>query len=118
MSTLTDKLSTLWKGPGWQPGLPRLGSNKFPRVRLPITVYNPTISTALSIYAFAHFLYTVAQYSAVLRESKVTIERASIILKTNVKSIFKICSELFNNGSFVLHYNFTIHFNNIRSNFR
>ncbi len=32
MKTWQDKLSALFKGPGWMPGLPRLGDDKFPEV--------------------------------------------------------------------------------------
>lgn len=66
-----NKLALLWKGPGWQPGLPRLGSDEFPAISYPIKVYHPNISTKLSIYTFAHFAYVLIQYSAVLRDSKV-----------------------------------------------
>lgn len=71
MNGLNNKLSVIWKGPGWQPGLPRLGSDKFPKVKYPVRVYDPNISKALSIYTFVHFLYVVIQYSEVLRSSKV-----------------------------------------------
>ena len=30
--TLSNKLSVLFKGPGWRPGLPRLGDDNFPAV--------------------------------------------------------------------------------------
>jgi hypothetical protein len=32
MQTWQDKLSALFKGPGWRPGLPRLGDDNFPEV--------------------------------------------------------------------------------------
>ena len=32
MNSWSDKLSVLFKGPGWRPGLPRLGDNSFPAV--------------------------------------------------------------------------------------
>ncbi|CAF0733519.1 unnamed protein product [Rotaria sordida] len=66
----SNKLSVIWKGPGWQPGLPRLGSDKFPKVKYPIRVYHPNISTELSVYTFVHFMYVIIQYSAVLKYSK------------------------------------------------
>ncbi|CAF4781042.1 unnamed protein product [Rotaria sp. Silwood1] len=65
-----NKLSVIWKGPGWAPGLPRLGSDKFPKVKHPIRVYHPNVSTALSLYTFIHFAYVLIQYSAVLKYSK------------------------------------------------
>jgi hypothetical protein len=66
-----NKLSIIWKGPGWQPGSSRLGSDDFPKITYPIHVYHPNISTQLSIYTFVHFMYVTIQYSAVLKYSKV-----------------------------------------------
>ena len=66
-----NKLSVIWKGPGWQPDLPRLGSDEFPQINYPIQVYNPDVSTELSAYTFIHFFYVLIQYSAVLVNSKV-----------------------------------------------
>jgi hypothetical protein len=66
-----NKLAIIWKGPGWQPGLSRLGSDDFPEIKFPIHVYHPNVSTELSAYTFVHFLYVTAQYSAVLTNSKV-----------------------------------------------
>ncbi len=66
-----NKLAVIWKGPGWQPGLPRLGSDEFPEITYPIQVYHPNVSTELSLYTFVHFMYVLIQYSAVLKDSKV-----------------------------------------------
>jgi hypothetical protein len=66
-----NKLSVIWKGPGWQPGTPRLGTDDFPEIKYPIQVYHPNISTQLSAYTFIHFMYVLIQYSSVLKHSKV-----------------------------------------------
>jgi alkylglycerol monooxygenase len=66
-----NKLSIIWKGPGWQPGLSRLGSDDFPQINYPIHVYHPNVSTELSAYTFVHFLYVTIQYSALLTHAKV-----------------------------------------------
>ena len=66
-----NKLAVIWKGPGWQVGSPRLGFDDFPQIQYPIKLYHPNVSTPLAFYTFVHFLYTTAQYSAVLRDSKV-----------------------------------------------
>jgi len=66
-----NKLAVIWKGPGWQPGLPRLGSDEFPEIKYPIQVYHPNVSKELSLYTFVHFTYVLIQYSAVLKDSKV-----------------------------------------------
>lgn len=66
-----NKLAVLWKGPGWAPGLPRLGSDDFPPITYPIELYHPNVSTQLSLYTFLHFLYVLLQFSTVLRDAKV-----------------------------------------------
>lgn len=33
MNNWSDRLSVIFKGPGWQPGKPRLGDNNFPKVK-------------------------------------------------------------------------------------
>ena len=69
MQGLQNKLAILWKGPGWQPGLPRLGSSEYPKIKYPVRVYHPNISQALSTYTFLHFLYILLQHSAILNYS-------------------------------------------------
>ena len=66
-----NKLSLVWKGPSWQPGLPRLGNHQYPEVKYPIIFHHPKISMVLSIYTLAHFSYVLVQYSSVLRNSNV-----------------------------------------------
>ncbi len=68
-----NKLAIIWKGPGWQPGLSRLGSDDFPQITYPIHVYHQNVSTQLSLYTFLHFAYVLIQYSAVLKYSKVNL---------------------------------------------
>ncbi|CAF4207076.1 unnamed protein product, partial [Adineta steineri] len=63
-----NKLSLIWKGPSWQPGLPRLGDHQYPLVKYPVEFHDPNISMILSIYTFAHFLFVLGQYSAVLQD--------------------------------------------------
>jgi alkylglycerol monooxygenase len=106
-----NKFSILWKGPGWQPGLPRLGNDDFPEVTYPIQVYHPNISTELSVYTFIHFLYVLIQYSAVLKQSKVN---------EIFGNIFIICFalELFDFGFIFIFNYFTFYFNNIWCDFR
>ncbi|CAF5130006.1 unnamed protein product, partial [Rotaria sp. Silwood1] len=40
------------------------------KVKHPLRVYHPNVSTALSLYTFIHFAYVLIQYSAVLKYSK------------------------------------------------
>jgi hypothetical protein len=101
-----NKLSLIWKGPSWQPGLPRLGNHQYSEIKYPIKFHHPNIPIALSIYTFAHFLYVLVQYSAVLRDSKV--KSAFIILLFHF-----VLSEPFGNGTAYLFTYFTVHSNNI-----
>ncbi|KAH6930585.1 hypothetical protein HPB50_014751 [Hyalomma asiaticum] len=60
---LGNKLSTLFKGPGWQPGKPRLGDpNDIPDVRRPIEAYAPKTTLLCKIYVAVHFAIVVIGY--------------------------------------------------------
>ncbi|XP_031783290.1 alkylglycerol monooxygenase isoform X2 [Nasonia vitripennis] len=64
MGNLRDRLAVYWKGPSWQPGLPRLGLDEF-KVNVTSRVkYNPQLPTWQSCYIVLHFclvLYTHCQ---------------------------------------------------------
>lgn len=52
----SDKLGVLFKGPGWRPGLPRLGiPDELPPIIRPIDVYDPKISGWMNAYIVIHF---------------------------------------------------------------
>lgn len=55
-----NKLSVILKGPGWEPGKPRLGFNSdIPEIQGPIVVYSKPTHKLLSVYAIAqHFAFT------------------------------------------------------------
>lgn len=59
---LQNKLSVLFKGPGWAPGKPRLGSiEDIPDVHAPQEKYNPQLPLWCKLYVLVHFsLVTVA----------------------------------------------------------
>lgn len=60
---LCNKLSTLFKGPGWQPGKPRLGDpNDIPDVRRPVETYAPKTTLLCKIYVTVHFAIVVIAY--------------------------------------------------------
>jgi hypothetical protein len=49
----SDRLSTVWKGPGWAQGKPRLGDiNDIPDVHAPIIPYNTHVPYSLSAFCF------------------------------------------------------------------
>ena len=66
-----SKLSFIWKGPSWQPGLARLGNHQYPEISYPVKLHHPNTSIMLSVYTFAHFFYVLVQYGAVLQDAKV-----------------------------------------------
>ena len=53
------ELFAIWfKGPGWEPGSPRLGfPNSIPEVQFPVTKYNNNISTFFNCYVIVHFMF-------------------------------------------------------------
>ncbi|CAF3091976.1 unnamed protein product [Rotaria socialis] len=99
-----NKLSLIWKGPGWQPGLPRLGSTDFPEVKFPVHVYHPNVSSKLSIYTFSHFLYVLIQYSAVLKYSKDYSTPALLFYTIILIFTLKTFGAIFDQKKHALHY--------------
>lgn len=58
-----NKLSTLFKGPGWQPGKPRLGDpNDIPDVFRPVETYAPKTSLFCRFYVTLQFSLIVIGY--------------------------------------------------------
>ena len=107
-----NKLSFIWKGPSWRPGLPRLGNHEYPSVKYPIEFYHPNIPMVLSIYTFAHFLYVFVQYTIVLKDTKVEC------FLINPSLLFFLLSELFINSNDCLLVHFTSYSNNMRCHIR
>lgn len=53
---LNDRLKVLFYGPGWRPGIGRLGnSNELPKIIYPVESYDPTISLWKKLYVLLHF---------------------------------------------------------------
>lgn len=58
-----NKLGVLFMGPGWRPGLKRLGDpSELPKIVRPVDCYNPTISLWKNGYIIVHFLLLVFFY--------------------------------------------------------
>lgn len=58
-----NKLSTLFKGPGWLPGKPRLGDpNDIPDVCRPVETYAPKTSLLCKFYVTLHFALIIIGY--------------------------------------------------------
>jgi len=59
-SGIGNKLSVIFKGPGWGPGKPRLGNiEDIPDVHAPVAPYNPVVPTWWSVYIYIHNMITV-----------------------------------------------------------
>ncbi|CAH1251063.1 AGMO [Branchiostoma lanceolatum] len=68
---LTNKLSVLWKGPGWAPGKPRLGCiEDIPKVKYPEPKYNSKASSLWSVYVAVHFVLGVVLYQELVTVAK------------------------------------------------
>lgn len=58
-----NKLAVIFCGPGWQPGLSRLGdSSKIPRIVHPVQCYDPEISAWKNCYVVVHFAIILLFY--------------------------------------------------------
>ncbi|KAF8764271.1 Alkylglycerol monooxygenase like protein [Argiope bruennichi] len=58
-----NKLSVLFKGPGWSPGKPRLGNiEDIPEVEFPIQKYDPQLPLPYQLYCGFHYLAVIFFY--------------------------------------------------------
>lgn len=58
-----NKLFVLMKGPGWRPGLPRLGDpTTLPQIEKPVVEYDPQISSWQNAYVCVHFAILLLFY--------------------------------------------------------
>ncbi|XP_011498320.1 PREDICTED: alkylglycerol monooxygenase-like [Ceratosolen solmsi marchali] len=82
MGNSRDKLAVYWKGPSWQPGLPRLGLDEF-KVNVTSRIkYNPRMSNWQNFYIVLHFslvLYTHVQLYVEKFETQHILSGATII---------------------------------------
>ncbi|XP_068008601.1 alkylglycerol monooxygenase isoform X2 [Melanerpes formicivorus] len=62
-----NKLSVIFKGPGWGPGKPRLGlPEEIPEVTGKEVVFNPSVPGYLNCYAVVHFAVVLDLYTELL----------------------------------------------------
>ncbi|KAL5009815.1 hypothetical protein ScPMuIL_012120 [Solemya velum] len=72
MDGLSNKLSVIWKGPGWGPGKPRLGlPEDIPQVKAPITKYDSGLPMWGNLYVIVHFGVVMIGYTDLTQQSKV-----------------------------------------------
>jgi len=64
---LWNKLSVMFKGPGWEPGKPRLGNPEdIPEVKQPVVIYSQKTPKLLSVYAIIHYLLFTPFYDQLM----------------------------------------------------
>lgn len=62
-SNWSHKLGVLFKGPGWRPGLSRLGNHdELPPIVRPVDVYDPKVGLMMNAYVVLHFLVLIILY--------------------------------------------------------
>ncbi|XP_031432656.1 alkylglycerol monooxygenase isoform X1 [Clupea harengus] len=81
------KLSVIFNGPSWKPGLPRLGNHlEVPKVTVASVgkkgaLYNPEWPLPLKLYVFIHFLLVLKAFDDVLA-AKMILNQWTVILMT------------------------------------
>lgn len=64
---LKDKLSVIFKGPGWTPGQPRLGDHAdIPAIEYPILKYDSSLSYWCNLYVLVHFAVAIIAYQLLI----------------------------------------------------
>jgi alkylglycerol monooxygenase len=71
-TSISEKFSVLFKGPGWVPGSPRLGNpNDLPPIVYPIKPYTKNVSSLLNIYIAVNFMFVVIAFSEYSKDFEV-----------------------------------------------
>lgn len=78
---LKDKLSVLFKGPGWTPGMPRLGDPAdLPEIEYPIQKYDSSLTYWGNLYVLVHFAVALVAY-------QLLIARRMVLSQLNVLGV-------------------------------
>nr|XP_006138384.1 alkylglycerol monooxygenase [Pelodiscus sinensis] len=76
-----NKLSVIFKGPGWGPGKPRLGlPEEIPVITGKEVNFDPKLPIYLSVYATVHFVLMLGFYMD-LFENKATLSQVTLLLR-------------------------------------
>lgn len=68
---IKNKLSVLFKGPGWEPGKPWHGNlEDIPEVSYPVDKYQPQLELWCSVYIFIHFFLILSGYLIIANNHK------------------------------------------------
>ncbi|XP_065255972.1 alkylglycerol monooxygenase [Emys orbicularis] len=77
----SNKLSVIFKGPGWGPGKPRLGlPEEIPVITGKEVPFNPKLPIYLSVYAVVHFALMLGFYVD-LFETQATLSQVTLLLR-------------------------------------
>uniref|UniRef100_A0A5F8GL74 Alkylglycerol monooxygenase n=1 Tax=Monodelphis domestica TaxID=13616 RepID=A0A5F8GL74_MONDO len=77
-----NKLSVIFKGPGWSPGKPRLGLlEDIPEVTGKEVPFSAPMSGSLQLYAFVHFALMLGFYEDTFADQSV-LSQATLLLRT------------------------------------
>ncbi|XP_064410898.1 alkylglycerol monooxygenase [Latimeria chalumnae] len=78
---LGNKLSAIFKGPGWGPGKPRLGlREEVPKVTGKEVLYNLRLAASIQIYIIVHFILMLFIYQDMF-ETKATLSQIALLLR-------------------------------------
>ncbi|XP_053570089.1 alkylglycerol monooxygenase [Bombina bombina] len=76
-----NKISVIFKGPGWGPGKPRLGlPEELPKVTGKEKPYDPQLPMYLQIYATIHFILMLGVYQHMF-EAKLMLTQITLLLR-------------------------------------
>ncbi|KAJ1101379.1 hypothetical protein NDU88_006447, partial [Pleurodeles waltl] len=76
-----NKVSVVFKGPGWGPGKPRLGlPEELPEVTGEEVPYNTKLTVLLQVYAVVHFILMLGLYEH-LFSAKIALSNTAILLR-------------------------------------
>ncbi|KAG8545970.1 hypothetical protein GDO81_020009, partial [Engystomops pustulosus] len=77
----SNKLSVIFKGPGWGPGKPRLGlSEELPKVTGDEKPYDPKLSVSMQVYSMIHFILLLAIYEHMF-QAKLVLSQTALLVR-------------------------------------
>ncbi|XP_059827335.1 alkylglycerol monooxygenase isoform X2 [Hypanus sabinus] len=77
---ISNKISVVFKGPGWEPGKPRLGNHEdLPAISGKETPHNPQIPVWLQVYAVLHSFFILGLYLQIVANKSVVSETTILL---------------------------------------
>ncbi|XP_033856854.1 alkylglycerol monooxygenase-like [Acipenser ruthenus] len=88
---ITNKLSVIFKGPGWGPGKPRLGlPEELPEITGKEVPHNPSIPVALQAYVMLQFLLMLGIYHEMFA-TKAILSQITLLLRIGYITLTLTC---------------------------